>query len=89
MQTLEATTYTRLELYWEICKYSQEFNGKPISDRTFRHWRQKLEIIPDRLGLYWQEDLERLKEVVRRLSQGQTLDQIAQMIQENTYATEK
>ncbi len=83
MQTLEISTYTRLQLYWELCKYRQEFNGAPISDRTFRHWKQKLGIVPDHLGLYWQSDLERLKDTARRLSQGQSLDQIAQMFQEH------
>lgn len=82
MQTLETSTYTRLELYWEICRYRQQFNGSPVSDRTFRHWKQKFGIVPDHLGLYWQSDLERLKDAVRRLSQGQSLDQIAQMFKE-------
>lgn len=87
MQTLETSTYTRSELYWELCRYRQQFNGEPLSDRTFRHWRQKLEIVPDHLGLYWQIDLERLKDAVRRLSQGQSLDQIAQMLKEQTHAS--
>ncbi len=57
-----------------------------MTDRTFRYWRRKLDIVPDELGLYWQSDLERLKDAVRRLSQGQSLDQIAQTQKENTHA---
>ena len=87
MQTLEVTTYTRLQLYWELCRYRQEFNGESMSDRTFRHWKQKLGIVPDHLGLYWQSDLERMKEAVRRLSQGQSLDQIAIFFKEQLHAT--
>ncbi len=72
--------YTRKELYWELCRYRRELVGEPMSDRTFRHWRQILKIVPDEQGLYWREDLERLKEAIRRISQGQTLEQIAQII---------
>lgn len=87
MQTLEAHIYTRLELFWALSRYRSQLVGEPISDRTFRHWRQKLEIVPDpSTGLYWESDLERLKDAARRLSQGQTLNQIIQMTKEKTHA---
>ena len=89
METLETSTYTNLELFWELARYRQELVAKPFSERTFRLWRQKLEIIPDPLtGLYWSSDLEILKDATRRVSQGQTLDQIREMRkkQEREYA---
>lgn len=85
-ETLDASRYTRLELYWELCRYRSQLTGEPISDRTFRLWRQRLGIVPDQSGLYWQSDLQRLKETVRRLSQGQTLNQIVQLFKERDHA---
>ena len=80
MQTIETSTYTCLELFWELERYRHEFVSKPFSERTFRLWRQKLEIVSDpRTGLYWGSDLEILKDATRRVSQGQTLDQIREM----------
>ena len=88
MITIETSTYTQLELYWAIAAYRKQLVAKSFSDRTFRLWRQKLKIVPDDTGLYWESDLERLKDATRRVSQGQTLDQIQQMMtnREKEYA---
>lgn len=89
MQTLEANTYTLPQLFQAVCVYCQQFRGQGVSDRTFRLWRQRLEIIPDSKGLYWETDLEHLKEVVMGLSQGRTLEQIAnQIMEDSNHATE-
>ena len=80
IETIEAGKYTRQELYWEVCRYRQQFEAKEISLRTFRHWRQKLELVPDQEGKYWEEDLQKIKLLIRGISQGQNLEQIATML---------
>lgn len=80
MQEIRTDRYTRQELYWAIVQYRAQFTQEVISERTFRHWRQKLEIEPDRQGLFWQSDLQRLQTLVVGLSQGLTIEQVANQL---------
>lgn len=73
-------TFTLLQLHWEFNQYRWERLGKkPLKERAFRYWRQILEIEPDRFGLFWLSDLERLKDAARRVSGGQPLEKVAAM----------
>ena len=86
MQTLEGDKYTLMELKWAVDRYHREFDGSEPSFRTFRRWRQALKIQKDCSGLYWHSDLELIKDAIRRMSQGQTLEQIAYMQEEQINA---
>lgn len=83
MATLISDRYTPTELAWLVSRYYAEFNGQPPSLRTIRHWRQRLGIVPDDSGHYWQSDLERLQDAVRRLRQGCSLAEIAKFQAQN------
>jgi hypothetical protein len=79
VEALPVDTYTRMQLYWAFNQYRETLGEVAISDRTFRYWRQVLEIKPDKFGLFWSSDLSRLKDAAWRVATGQTLEQVAAM----------
>lgn len=77
-QVMPQGLYTARELRCILARYRQQ----RVPDRTLRWWRSQIGLLPNEDGLYSEDDLQILIQLVRWLSRGGTVQQFFSNLQE-------
>lgn len=78
IQVVPKGLYTSKELCLILARHRQ----KRVPSRTLRWWRNQVGIVPNQDGLYEEEDLRILIQLIRWIARGGTVEQFVNQLRE-------